>query len=486
MERVLTVKVVGTVAAAAVVAVALLVLSATSGPDTARANHAVTIGLDMNPAATPANTATSLGSNETCRDVTRLPYNDDGDGQTDEDDLDGLDNDGDTQFDEDPNGQLFKFDIWITNVGHDTNPGLLAFDIPLAYNGTKINIAAVDVVWFLDEGTGNVLDASDPTLPDTDGLYGVAAADGSDAIDHKGTGVLARVTGVAVGQGSTAITIVTLDLNGDTVNDRGPYLRATDLSFIGDGPDGDLFFEGSVTNGTVAVDDTATCNPDIDGDTVPNSSDNCPSVSNPTQQDLDGDGQGNACDLDIDGDGHFNTRETFHGSNPNSASSLIEVCDGVDNDGDTAVDEDGLDHDNDGQVNDPGPDADGDTIRDCVDTTTDTDGDGIMNPSDTNDDSPMTSTNDLFTENEENWMATDGMDACPDNANGPAWPVDIDNNRSVNIGDVIQFSTPILSSMGNPRYNRRFDFNANGSVNIGDVLRFSGVILTSCTNVGGA
>ncbi len=130
MERVLKVKMMGTIAAALIAAVALLALLATPGPDTARANHAVTLGLDMKPLTTPANTATSLGSNETCLDVTRLPFNDDGDGATDEDALDGIDNDGDTQIDEDPAGQLFKFDVWITGIGHDTTPGLLAFDIP--------------------------------------------------------------------------------------------------------------------------------------------------------------------------------------------------------------------------------------------------------------------------------------------------------------------------------------------------------------------
>jgi hypothetical protein len=43
--------------------------------------------------------------------------------------------------------------------------------------------------------------------------------------------------------------------------------------------------------------------PDGDGDRYPDSRDNCPSVSNPDQADLDGDGQGNPCDGDDDGDG---------------------------------------------------------------------------------------------------------------------------------------------------------------------------------------
>jgi len=36
--------------------------------------------------------------------------------------------------------------------------------------------------------------------------------------------------------------------------------------------------------------------PDSDGDGVPDSSDNCPNVSNPDQKDSDGDGFGDACD----------------------------------------------------------------------------------------------------------------------------------------------------------------------------------------------
>ena len=46
---------------------------------------------------------------------------------------------------------------------------------------------------------------------------------------------------------------------------------------------------------------------DTDGDGVPDSSDNCTSVSNPSQLDTDGDGYGNLCDGDLNNDGSTDT-----------------------------------------------------------------------------------------------------------------------------------------------------------------------------------
>jgi uncharacterized repeat protein (TIGR01451 family) len=47
--------------------------------------------------------------------------------------------------------------------------------------------------------------------------------------------------------------------------------------------------------------------PDIDGDGVPDTSDNCTSVANSNQHDADGDGYGNMCDGDLNNDGNTNT-----------------------------------------------------------------------------------------------------------------------------------------------------------------------------------
>ena len=76
---------------------------------------------------------------------------------------------------------------------------------------------------------------------------------------------------------------------------------------------------------------------DSDGDGVPNEPDNCPTVSNPEQLDLDEDGIGDDCDADLDGDGVPNLFDLF----PSDATESIDTDgDGVGDNADTDDDND--------------------------------------------------------------------------------------------------------------------------------------------------
>ena len=88
------------------------------------------------------------------------------------------------------------------------------------------------------------------------------------------------------------------------------------------------------------------CDPDMDADGSPNYDDNCPAVANGGQEDLDGDQTGDACDEDLDGDGKNN--ESDNCPDVPNMTQLDTDDDGAGDDCDDDDDGDGIPEDGDG------------------------------------------------------------------------------------------------------------------------------------------
>lgn len=175
---------------------------------------------------------------------------------------------------------------------------------------------------------------------------------------------------------------------------------------------------------------------DSDGDGVGDSSDNCPSVPNPGQENLDGDALGNACDPDADNDGYTNVAE-----------SGTPACSGTVND----------DHLDDALVNDGCP-AVGPVETACADAVDD-DGDTLVN-----DGCPVSG---LYSEAFIS-IGTNSLGPCSmgeDNGSSPSWPADLTGGGSsidrVTLADVTSFVVPtprkLGTSPGIAGFNQRWD-----------------------------
>jgi hypothetical protein len=93
----------------------------------------------------------------------------------------------------------------------------------------------------------------------------------------------------------------------------------------------------------------ACAGPDSDGDSIPDASDNCPTVPNPGQEDTDGDGVGNACD-NCPTVSNANQTDTDSDGFGNACDNCPSTCNSQQQD---------ADHDGIGDVCDPTPNCGG-------------------------------------------------------------------------------------------------------------------------------
>jgi|GEM_PF-1166080 len=133
------------------------------------------------------------------------------------------------------------------------------------------------------------------------------------------------------------------------------------------------------------------CSDECDADWIPRADDNCPFISNPEQEDLDGDDIGDVCDDDVDGDGVVDEVDGCVDETTDWVSSSAEDHDGDgcrdadqddDDDGDGMADaDDGCPAGDLGWERSETTDADGDGCRDAGEDTDD-DGDGVPDTAD--------------------------------------------------------------------------------------------------------
>ena len=173
------------------------------------------------------------------------------------------------------------------------------------------------------------------------------------------------------------------------------------------------------------------CDPDIDGDLVLNTEDNCPNVANVDQLDSDGDGKpgvvaapkgafgGDACDKDDDNDGIKDEADNCPlvpnvGQPDTDADGLGNACDGDDDDDGVPDGDDNCES----IVNENQNDLDGDGLGDACDG--DKDGDGVGNLADNcqfhanpkQDDLDEDGTGDACDDDDDDDGVADGADNC--------------------------------------------------------------------------
>jgi hypothetical protein len=254
----------------------------------------------------------------------------------------------------------FAVDVVIQNV-----QSLSGYESDFFYDPTVLTITGKQTNFIMTPGPPpGFIDFSDP-VPDSDGNYHILLATTGQG---TGSGVIIRLTLQPGGDGTSLLDLANVKMRD---YDNQPVQPA----------DAQTFFVGDINDGVVMI-----------------GPGNC--------SDYDGDGDPNETDPDDDNDGVFDDAEAAcGGSTPSSRrpERLDGPFAGVDDDGDTAVDE---------------PLQPGSQIVDC-------DGDGW--PGDQEnfiyDDAPSTARD---------------QDPCGNNG----WPADLVDNNALNIADINSFLSP--------------------------------------------
>jgi hypothetical protein len=158
-------------------------------------------------------------------------------------------------------GEVSEFSIRISNV-----TDLTAWEIYFAYDRALLEVVGRDVRLFLSrDPNSSVFDLSDP-VPNSTGLYRLAAADVSlDAVPDSGSGIIATIIVHARAEGVSPAAIYR-----STSLPLGPRLIGEGAEPIGD-ISGDGIFDGSITNGQIAISRACdrvapTANPEVEDD----------------------------------------------------------------------------------------------------------------------------------------------------------------------------------------------------------------------------